>query len=112
MQRLHSLNLPRLEQATLCPDGISVLAVGFPGVFRYDLSTGQRTCTYQETGNYVCWEAAVSADEKFVVAGFGNKTLRIWDYASGQHLRKLAGHDGIVTSSAQGGNQLRLGPHQ
>jgi mitogen-activated protein kinase organizer 1 len=43
-------------------------------------------------------DVAVSADNsKFASAG-GDRQLFLWDVATGQTIRKFAGHDGVINS--------------
>jgi serine/threonine protein kinase/DNA-binding beta-propeller fold protein YncE len=43
---------------------------------------------------------SVTADGKYVVSGSDDKTVRVWDLATGQEVRRLTGHQGPVYSVA------------
>src|SRR5262249_38928158 len=85
---------------TVTPDGREFLTAGFDGVHRWNLASGKRSCTYRDGSGTVCWSVACTASKKLVLAGFGDLTLRLWDFASGKELRQLVGHSGIVTAVA------------
>jgi WD40 repeat protein len=42
----------------------------------------------------------ISSDNKFIVSGSIDKTIRVWDRESGTQLKKLKGHNGWVNSVA------------
>jgi WD40 repeat protein len=50
------------------------------------------------------YSVAFSLDGKQVVSGSGDKTVRLWDAATGAALQTLEGHSGPVSPIAQGGN--------
>lgn len=85
---------------TVTSDGREFLTAGFDGVRRWDLATGKRRCTYRGDSGTVCWSVACTASKQLVVAGFGDLTLRLWEFGSGKELRQLVGHTGIVTAVA------------
>jgi WD40 repeat protein len=92
--------LSEVNALAFTPDGRGFLTAGFDGVRRWDLATGAEAVCYRPYSGYVCWQAAVAGGGRLVVAGFGDLTLRVWDYSSGKELRQLAGHGGIVTGVA------------
>ncbi|MEI6848104.1 MAG: WD40 repeat domain-containing protein, partial [Chlorobiaceae bacterium] len=51
---------------------------------------------------------AISADNKRIVSGSGDKTLKVWDMESGNCLMTLDGHSGSVTSCAISADNKRI----
>src|SRR5262245_51137625 len=85
---------------TVTAGGRECFSAGFDGVHRWERASGKLLCTYRPRGGTVCWSVASTRSEDLVVAGFGDLTLRLWDFASGNELRRLVGHSGIVTAVA------------
>lgn len=97
------------DLVTVCPGGTHALLGSFAGVRRIDLQTGAVAQLYPGPARVTCWGAVASPDQKFVAAGFGDLTLRVWDYATAKPLRQLAGHpDAIVTTQAFAADGRRL----
>jgi WD40 repeat protein len=42
----------------------------------------------------------ISSDNKFIVSGSGDKTIRVWERESGTQLKELKGHNDAVESVA------------
>ena len=51
-------------------------------------------------GHLALTSVAFSSDGKLALSGSLDKTLKLWDVASGRVLKTLLGHDGGVTSVA------------
>ena len=43
---------------------------------------------------------AISFDNKFIVSGSGDKTIRVWEREIGAQLQELKGHNDLVRSVA------------
>ena len=82
------------------PDGEHILTAGWSGVQLWSLATQEPVRSYRDYTGSVCWQAAVSPDEKYVLAGFGDLSLWLWDFRTANVLHRLEGHQGIVTSVA------------
>jgi WD40 repeat protein len=76
------------------------LTAGFDGVHRWSLVTGEKRCSYREYSGSVCWSVACNAPAKAVLAGFGDRTLWLWDLDSGKERRQLVGDFWIPTCVA------------
>jgi DNA-binding beta-propeller fold protein YncE len=63
----------------------------------WDVSFVVRRFTEHDSG---VTSVAVTPDGKYVVSGSGDKTLRLWELATGQEVRRFTGHAGSVTSVA------------
>ena len=46
------------------------------------------------------WTVAISADSQTLVSGSGDKTIKVWNLATGREVRTLTGHTGTVRSIA------------
>jgi WD40 repeat protein len=82
------------------PDGREYFTAGFDGVRRWGIASAKERLCYRPYSGVVCWGVACSPDARYVLAGFGDLTVRLWDFATGNELRQLRGHDGIVTAVA------------
>jgi WD40 repeat protein len=51
-------------------------------------------------GSALKWGVAFSPDGKLAVSGGYDKTVRVWEVASGRELHCFSGHDGYVLSVA------------
>ena len=52
---------------------------------------------------------AVSGDGRLAVSGSADKTLKVWELASGRELRTLAGHtDGVNAVAVSGDGRLAV----
>lgn len=88
------------DTVELFPDGESVLAGGWEGVWRVELATGNVVRTYRKYEGSVCWMARVSRDGDRVVSAFGDCTLHVWNAATGVESWAAPTHDRIVTRIA------------
>lgn len=70
-----------------------------------DATRGVKTLS-GHTGAIVC--AAFSSDDQLIVSGGWDKTIKLWDAATGMLLKTLSGHDRAVTSIAFVGNNRKV----
>jgi WD40 repeat protein len=96
-------DLPDLPDSIRClaytPDGKHLLAACFDGkTHEFDLDTGQRIRTLFDVGDALL-SLAISADGKRVLTGSADRdrTVRLWDLATGKELHKMVGHDDRIT---------------
>ena len=50
--------------------------------------------------SYSVTSVAISSDNKYIVSGSRDNTIKIWNLESGQEIKTLAGHNGSVRSVA------------
>jgi len=53
-----------------------------------------------DAGSAAVWSLAYTPDGRLLAAAGDNGMLQLWDVASGERIRELAGHDGTVRSAA------------
>lgn len=82
------------------PDGKRFLSAGMDAkVFVIDLETGKELQRISHWGGV--YGAALAADgRRALTAGFGDKTVRLWDLTTGKELRAYEGHIGAVLGVA------------
>ncbi len=94
------------------PDG-KTLAVSVPRnrIRLYDTSTGRETGRSLEGHQAEILCLAFAADNKRLISGGRDKTVRVWNVASGEELHRLEGHGGTVHSGllSPGGKVLASG---
>ena len=69
-----------------------LLAAGFKGVQLWDLEAQTVIRSFRDYTGVVCWQATVSANGKYVLAGFGDLSLWLWDFRSGKAVHELKAH--------------------
>ena len=58
----------------------------------YDAKTGSVVSKFDKHAGTMVYTIAVTKDGKTALSGAHDKTIRIWDVATGKELRTLAGH--------------------
>ncbi len=94
------LLIPQVKGDSLALEFRAVDSKGYSsGVLarHWDVSFVVRRFTEHDSG---VTSVAVTPDGKYVVSGSGDKTLRLWELATGQEVRRFTGHEGSVTSVA------------
>jgi WD40 repeat protein len=66
----------------------------------WDLATGRRKCGGSGATRIRVLSVAVTPDGKYVVSGSWDKTVRLWELATGQEVRRFTGHENWVLSVA------------
>ncbi len=82
------------------PDGTLFAAITNIGVWIYDAQTGEELDLIAGGHPDRVYAAAYSPDSKTIATAGQDKTVRIWDAHTGQHLRTLIGHKDEVLSVA------------
>lgn len=102
-KEVHSLNghTSWVSSVAFSPDGKQALTGGYDNVLiLWDAATGKRSKRFLGHDKTI-WSVAFSPDGKRIASGSGNiavgsspadNTVRIWDVAGGQELKKLTGH--------------------
>ena len=79
------------------PDGTSLAVAGSIGIWVYDTMTHQEVALL--TGHTSWVESVVfSPDGTTIASGSNDRTVRLWDVATGAHRHTLTGHTGWVES--------------
>ncbi|RKU18932.1 hypothetical protein C6501_01895, partial [Candidatus Poribacteria bacterium] len=78
------------------PDGSKLAVASSIGVWIYDAQTGEELDLYVGTVNSV----AFSPDGRTLASRSYDRTIRLWDAATGEEKRILKGHAGTVNSVA------------
>src|SRR5262249_32434644 len=86
------------SRALFLPDGKTVLAwyLGDNRLHLWDVPTGRLLRTF-DGHNARVNSAAVSADGRFALSAGGEKTVRLWEVASGKEVRKLDASAGFFS---------------
>jgi WD40 repeat protein len=90
---------------TFSPDGRDVISVSNDRVAVWEAETGREVRSWAVTK---VERAAVSADGKRLATAGQDRTVALWDLASGQHLLSLRGFDGRVSDLAFNRQGTRL----
>jgi WD40 repeat protein len=64
------------------------------------LGDGERSAAVHGAREHWVRSVAVTPDGKYVVSGSGDKTVRLWELATGQEVRRFTGHEMGVMSVA------------
>ena len=83
------------------PDGAKFALPSEIGIWIYDVVTGEELDLYTEHTQAVS-SVVFSPDGNILASGSSGKTVRLWNANTGEHLRKLEGHQEGVYSSAIG----------
>ncbi len=92
----HSGNVYDIE---LTSDAQSVLSAGDNRVLLWNYETLEIALTLENFGNQISARSlAISPDDKTFVTGLNNGVIILWDIATGEEIRRLAGHtDDVIT---------------
>lgn len=82
-------------------DGRRALCSGWQTCMLLDLESGKELQRMQPIeANVMVWSVALSPDNRTILAGCSDKTIRLIDAASGRELRRLVGHVNDVRAVA------------
>jgi len=98
--RIRHLALPRENPLAFSPDGKVLAAARRSDIRLYDTTTGKdiRQPLKGDQKAFLC--LSFSADGKKLISAGGDKTVRIWNVATGKELYRLEGHTDKVHSAA------------
>jgi WD40 repeat protein len=94
-----------MQGIAFSPDGKAIATCVGGSVHVWNVATGQqKSCleveSVQETSRLICGAVAFSPDGKYLAAGSGKGTLRLWDTATWKWVRTLKGHEGPIVGAA------------
>jgi WD40 repeat protein/transcriptional regulator with XRE-family HTH domain len=78
------------------PDGKEVITGGFTSVLRWDAASGEQLAAYTAQGKEI-YGAALSPDGALLAAGDQDGTIHLFSLETGQELKTLHGHAGLVS---------------
>ena len=98
----------KVYSVAFSPDGNYALSSSEDGTLKlWEVPTGreirsflvhlQPTVRYEEPRDY-CPSAVFSPDGRYALSGCSDKTLKLWEVATGQEVRSFSGHTGVVWS--------------
>ena len=76
------------------PDGNWALSCGGRGVILWDIATGEELHRFD--GGSDIYDVAFSPDGRRIVSGSNDRTVKVWDAATGDEVLTLRGHTGFI----------------
>ena len=98
---------PGIADLSYSPDGTSLIFTSGDSIKILDIATGQEIRTLRKEGIGSIITSALSLDGKVIAISFNDCSLRLWDFQTGEELRKFLGvgvcpATGLISFSADG----------
>ena len=87
----------RINEIKYSSDSRRLAVASSIGIWLYDTRTGKELDIFIGDMDWIN-SVSFSRDSRFLVSGSGNGTVRLWEAATGKHIKTLIGHTSAVLS--------------